>query len=64
MATAFFNGQVHAIPDETIADLKIVLDYVERYNKKDEDKKAAEAQHNLEAYLDSYEFADNEERTV
>lgn len=61
---AYFNGQIHAIPDETVSDLKILLDYVERWNKKDEDKRAAEAMHNLEAYIDSYQFADNEEKLV
>ena len=64
MSTRFFNGQIHSIPDETIYDLKTVLDYVERWNKKDHDKKAAEAMHNLEAYIDSYEFAANNEEVI
>jgi len=57
---AFFNGQIHSIPSETISDLKVVLDFVERWNKKDADKRAVEAMHNLESYIDSYEFADKD----
>lgn len=58
---AFFNGQIHSIPSETIADLRVVLDFVERWNKKDEDKNAAVAMHNLESYIDSYEAASQDE---
>lgn len=55
---SYFNGQVHAIPQETIADLKIVLYFVERWNKQDKEKVVATAAANLESYIDSYESND------
>lgn len=55
---AFFNGQIHSIPSETLADLKMVLDFVERWNKQDKESNVSQAAANLETYIDSYESAD------
>lgn len=61
---AFFNGQIHSIPSEIVTDLKMVLDFVERYNKQDKESNVSQAAANLEAYIDSYELAANDEHDL
>lgn len=43
--------EISILGSEQKANLKIVLDYVERYNKFDEDIEVAHAHHDLETLL-------------
>lgn len=40
---AFINKQIYSLPDEFRTDLKLVLDFVERWNKQDAESNVSEA---------------------
>jgi hypothetical protein len=51
---AFFNGLIHEIQPSIMDDIETVLQYVERFNKNDEETDVANAASRIEAYLATY----------
>lgn len=48
---AFINNQIYALPEEFQADLRLVMDFVERWNKQDKESNVSEAAARIEAIL-------------
>lgn len=57
MAT-FFQGHVASIKPEIMNDIDVVLEFVERWNKKDEELQVADAAARVEQYLRDYREAE------
>lgn len=48
---AFINNQIYALPEEFQTDLRLVMDFVERWNKQDKESNVSEAAGRIEAIL-------------
>ena len=57
---AFFNGHIASIKPEIMADIDVLLEYVERQNKQDEDIQVADCASRVEAYLRDYRESERE----
>ena len=58
---AFFNGQIAHIDSEIMSDIDVILEFVERWNKKDEEVEVADAAARVETYLRDYREAESKE---
>lgn len=57
---AFFNGQIAQIDESILRDIDVLLEYVERWNKKDEELQVADAAARVETYLRDYRKAEKD----
>lgn len=60
---AFLNGRIQFIRPDVMRDMDVLVEYVERQNKQDNDLRVADSAARIEKYLSEYRAYDIEQET-